>query len=642
MHGNSGDDPEISAWMARMVQKTKDEIEDVDYDDTTSEARKLLESWSIQTESFCPEPSSTRTKVPTKPKMAVYRKLDTPMMVAKKIETDRPSVDPTLIMEARRKHILEMKAQRLERQAAKQMQIPTKKAPPKVGLPPKVSLPDIDGDIKSYKERIAQKTAEKIKELEEKNRQSIQIRAIEESAQQSIAKEEKKQIKKQKKLEKKSKEINEEAMKQQLQLLYKTLRLRLIRRYYTLWSSRCSYHSQNYKRAAAFNNFQKMTQCFSFWRSRYYRRKHERELDELESRLRKDKQMEEAAINFYVRHQMQKSFVRWTSRYKAQIEMKIIEEQHKKRRALLINKIEEKQQQIQNQTEENQTNSEKSSVSSSPPRKSMIPKSKPKPLKVDPRIEAMEKRAEEQRKKKLEKAAREAQLAEKEEEEKAKLQIEEQRKKKLEHMQFLEKEKKKREEQQKMQEEFEKALQRKKYIQTASKEFRLRRIVYNQFKCWEKILNIRIQLEEKSERFREDKLLSYGLLAFRMNQKDNEDERTAKAQEFYAENITRKAFLGWLYLRNVTATKFFNCQKMHNKYLLHSTLHAIIVEKRKRQKAKFMAAVQQMNRSIMRRCFRAWPEGCAAVRDDERRAKDREDLMAKALQMFDELSDDDF
>lgn len=632
-------DPEINEWMEKMVQKTKDSIEDYDYaDDTTSEARKLLESWSIQTESFCPEPGTrAKTKVSTKPKVAVYRKLDTPMMVAKKIETDRPSVDPTLIMEARRQHIKEMKAQRLERQAAKQLQIPQKKIQ-KIGLPPKVALPDIEGDVKGYKERIAQRTAEKIKELEEKQRQSIQIRAIEESAQQTIAKEEKKQIKQQKKLEKKSKEINEQQMKQQLQLLYKTLRIRAIRRYYSLWASRCSFRSQAYKRAAAFNDFQNLSQTFSFWKSRFHRRRHERELDQLEARLRHEKQMEEQANNFYMKKNLHKYFVKWSAKYKMAVEYRIIEEQHKKRRALLINKIEEK---IEQQNEENQQEKAEK-AESSPPRKSLIPKSKPKPLKVDPRIAAMEKRAEEQRKKKLEKAAKEAQIAETAEEEKAKQILEEQRKKRQEHMQFLEQEKKKREEQQKMQEEFERQLQRKKYIQTASKEFRLRRLKLNAFVSWAKILVIQDINEEKAMRHREDKLMSYSLTALAMNKKEHEDIRNARALAFYNEKITRMSFLGWLHLRNVTAMKEYNARKVSNRVLLKTTLHAIILEKRRRQKAKFMEIVGKMNKAILRRCFRAWPEGCAAVRDDERRAKDREDLMAKALQMFDELSDDDF
>ena len=628
-------DTDLSEWLQQMVKKTEEKLELDEGDDTSEQARKLLESWSLQTDNFAPQPKSkaTTSKIAQKQKTAVYRKLDTPMMVAKKIETSRPSADPTLIMDARRQHVKEMQAQRMERQAARA------NAKPKHVVvnptPPKVSSIDVENDIKSYKQKMAENMRKKKKELEERHRQSMQIRAIEESAQQTIAKENKTNKKKEKKYEQETNEINMEALKVNLQLYMKTRSKRMQRVFYSIWASRCSFNSQTYQRAAAFNRFQVTSRSFSFWKKSFYQRIRQHELNELEERLRKEKQHEQAVTELCSRNIIHNAFVKWSAKYKALIEMKIIEEQHRKRRALLINRIEEQQQEAEKEKE-------KKSATSSPKRQEPLkPKTKIKPLKIDPKIEAMEKRAEEQRKKKLEKAAKEAQQAETAERERVKAELEVQRKKKLEHQQFLEEEKKKRDEQKRREEEFERALQRKKYVASASRLFRLRRLQLNAFVQWHQIIRIKEQFEIDAENNYNNTLMKKAVTCLLLNKQEMDEEREKTADDFYANKVTHFVFLSWLNVHLETRERENLARHVSEKYLMKTTLEKMILEKRRRQKIKFTLATKHHETYILKACMRVWPIGCAAIKEEERKTQEREDLLQKALKIFDELSDDE-
>ena len=656
-------DPDLSQWLEQMVRKTEEKLELEDEDDTSEQARKLLESWSLQTESFQPTKPKTARKKTTisgasqyssvlsdatqrtkqnKPKMAVYRKLDAPMLVAKKIQSDRPSVDPTLIMEARRKHVLEMRAQRQEREALKQQMKPQKVVVVQ-RQPPKVSVADVDKDIKTYKQKMAEQMAQKQRELEERHRQSMQIKQIEESAQQTIAKEnKKKQKKKSKEYEKQTDEINMEALKINLQLYIKTRNKRMERSFYSLWVSRCSFKSQTYQRAAAFNNFQISSRSFSFWKKRYHQRIRQRELDQLENRLRREKQCEDAVVSLLNKNKIHNAFVKWSARFKASIEMKIIEEQHRKRRALLINKIEEQKQEKEKEKLIQEKNKQKS-PNSSPKKGELLPKPKTKfkPIKIDPKFEEMQRRAEEQKKRRLEKAQKEAEMAEAMEREKVKAELEAKRKKKLEHQQFLEEEKRKRDEQKRREEEFQRALERKKYIAEASKQFRLRRLKFNAFSQWSKILTIKDKMEQMAEENYKHSLMRKGMDGILFNQKEKENERDQKALAFFNERLSHYIFLQWYNVYLETYEKGERVREVREKYLMKLTINKIIDEKRKRQKAKYAMATKHQEMYILRACMRVWPLGCAAIRDEERKAEERENLMKKALQIFDELSDSD-
>ena len=660
-------DPELSEWLEQMVRKTEEKLELEDEDDTSEQARKLLESWSLQTENFQPSKPKTARKKATaavsphllsnitetaprskqaKPKMAVYRKLDAPMMVAKKIQSDRPSVDPTLIMEARRKHVLEMKAQRQEREALKQQMKPTKVVVVQ-RQPPKVSVADVDKDIKTYKAKMAEQMAQKQRELEERHRQSMQIKQIEESAQQTIAKEnKKKQKKKSKEYEKQTSEINMEALKINLQLYIKTRNKRMERSFYSLWVSRCSFKSQTYQRAAAFNNFQISSKSFAFWKKRYHQRVRQRELDQLENRLRREKQCEDAIVSLLNKNKVHSAFVKWSARFKAQIEMKIIEEQHRKRRALLINKIEENKQEKEREKllqEQEKGKNQQRSPNGSPKKGELLPKPKTKfkPIKIDPKFEEMQRRAEEQKKRRLEKAQKEAEMAEAMEREKAKAELEAKRKKKLEHQQFLEEEKRKRDEQKRREEEFQRALERKKYVAVASSQFRLRRLQLNAFSQWAKILRIKEEMERAAEDNYTNTLMRKGMDGILLNQQEKENERMQKANAFFNDRLSHYIFLQWYNVYMETYEKEERVRQVSEKYLMKVTIEKIIDEKRKRQKAKFAMATKHQEMYILRACMRVWPLGCAAIRDEERKAEERENLMKKALQIFDELSDSD-
>ena len=658
------DDTDLSQWLEEMVKKTEDKLQMEDIDDTSEQARKLLESWSLQTESFQPSRQKSSRKKPdfdptgrqnkdtinqknTKPKMAIYRKLEyTPMLVAKKTQSNRPSVDPTLIMDARRKPLMEMKAQRLEREAAKAQIRPKQVIVQKA--PPKVSVADVDRDIKSYKQKMAENMAQKQKELEERHRQSMQIKQLEESVQQSIAKENKKhQKKKDKEFEKQTHEINMESLKINLQLYVKTKNKRLQRTFYSLWVSRCSFKSQTYQRAAAFNNFQIQSRNFGYWKKRYYQRVRQKELDKLERRLRREKQCEDAVSALLNKNRTQNAFTKWSAKYKTALEIKIIEEQHRKRRALLINRIEEQKEEKEREQQIQQNNNklkQKGNSANSSPKKGDVqlkPKTKIKPIKIDPKMEAMEKRAEEQRRRRLEKAQKEAEMAEALEREKAKAELEAQRKKKLEHQQFLEEEKRKRDEQKRKEEEFQRALERKKYITVGSKQFRLRWQQLNAFKQWAKILRIKDSMEKIAQQNYQHSLMKKGIQGIMLNQQEKENERSEKAIAFYNDKLSHFIFLAWYDVYMQTYQKEEAAAKISEKYLMKNILNKIIIEKRKRQKAKFAMAAKHQEHYILRACMRVWPIGCAKIRDEERKAEERENLMKKALQIFDELSDSD-
>jgi hypothetical protein len=64
-------------------------------------------------------------------------------------------------------------------------------------------------------------------------------------------------------------------------------------------------------------------------------------------------------------------------------------------------------------------------------------------------------------------------------------------------------------------------------------------------------------------------------------------------------------------------------------------------ERIQRRKAKFVKAALFRNRVLVRQCFRQWPIGCAAVKEEDARNHAREDLFSKALQYLEELSSDD-
>lgn len=625
---------DVSEWIDKLVQETKENLDVSDnITDSSEQARRLLEVWSLQTDNFSSfgKKEKKSESAGQKQKVVIYRKLDAPMMVTKKI-SERPSVDPTLIMEARRQHVVEMREKRLERQFIKA----NTPKPLQPADPVKVEIPNIDTDVKSYKQRLTERIAAKQKELDDKKRQSMQIKAIEESVQRTIANEAKQKAKEIEK-EAKVKAQQNEQLKLRLELLYRAQSLRFYRIYFSIWSGRCIFKSQAFERATTISNFQKKSYAFSRWRKSYIQRIRQKDIEKLEQRLRLERYMEDESNRLRNKNLLHNHFVKWKARYKTSVEMKILEEQHKKRRELLINRIEEKIIEA-----DKLERKKKLSADPSPKTNKTIVQQKSKPIKIDPKAVAMEKRQEEMKQRKLEKLQKEALASQEAEQQKIKLELEEQRKKRNEHRAFLESEKKKREEQHRAQLEYEKCVQRKKYIDIASKEFRITQIQRNAIRQWSKINEIKKTFSANAIKTYICSLLKKAFKSLICNMNTANQEREDKALYFFYNNSVRYFLLSWTYFHQTFIDREGNLNKVSNMFCMKKHFNIIIEERNKKRKARLVQATHHFNKQVLRRFFKAWPEGCAALREEERRERDRQALMCKAIKMFDELTDDDF
>ena len=65
------------------------------------------------------------------------------------------------------------------------------------------------------------------------------------------------------------------------------------------------------------------------------------------------------------------------------------------------------------------------------------------------------------------------------------------------------------------------------------------------------------------------------------------------------------------------------------------------VVRKERKKKRFMEIQNALRLETMRRVFKAWTVGCAAIREDEEREEERNNLLSKALKYLDEISSDD-
>jgi hypothetical protein len=605
-----GDDPTLTEWLDHFVRQTEEHM-DLEADDPLRQARQLLNAWADQTESFQPTPRPAAA--PKRPRLAQYRKLDAPMMVAKK-QTMRPSVDPTLIMEARLARVREMKAQRLERVALKP------EPEPKSRIARRVDVPDVDSEIRAHRERVANRLREKQQELEDRTRRSAKIRIIEEKVAESIAKET------EAKLQAERNELDDESLRMRLQLLFRKQIIRRERQFFVSWASRSHFQSKAFQRAAVFGNFRRLSAAFSRWRARLRQVLHDREMLQLERELRREKQCEDTATRVYARKLAFKAMTRWRFRFRAALEKRVADEQHQKRRDVLVSRI----------VVQLESPRESPGKRQSP----KIPKVKAAPVKTDPKFEAMAKRMEEQKAKRIEKAQREAEAAQAQEEEKIARDIEAQRKKRLEHRQFLETEKQKREDQQRRQIEYEKMIARKKYCEIASQKFRRHRLKLNEFRTWSMILLIRAQLNSRSEKHYQTHLQKAGFSALKWHCRSQQGDRDLAAQEFCQFRFLRARFLAWVEVRNRTWELQEQVAHVSDVARMRRVWRLMHEVRKKRRKARYVVAARHFDRFILRKCFKHWPVGCAVAREEDTRECARADLLSKALQYLDELSSD--
>jgi hypothetical protein len=602
------DDPDLGLLLSHCFREVTETLGS-DFDPRHL-ARQLLQSWAENTESFQPQ-----VRAPEKrPKIAQYRKLDAPMMVAKR-ESTRPSTDPTVIMNARHAVIRQKKAERLERTAAKQSE-PTPLKP--IGNR-KVEVPDVDREIEGLQKHVKDRMRAHDAELAERTRISQKVRGIEESAAESIAKEAEARVRAEKD------EFEDEVLMMRLKLAFRKQILRGERRAFSIWSSRSQFQSIAFTRAALFSNFRRQCTAFACWRGRLRAVQHEKELMCMERALRREKQMEDTAKRMFTHKALFKYVAKWRARFRASIELKVVSEQHQKRRALIAAAAIELPPDQQE----------------SPPKRVLkIPKAKVVPLKTDPKVEAMQKREDARKAKQVEKAQKEADAAQKLEEERIRLEIEAKRKKRLEHRQFLEQEKLKREEMRARETEFETMLARKKYCENAAAAFRQKALARAHLRSWHKILFIQAQFERTAEMSHKKHMASLAFVALRSNAKQLQMERDLAAVTCHRDRVMRSALCAWLQIRDQTAGKERDVRQITGEILLCRTWKAIQTEQKRRRKKKYVAAALWRNRRMLRQCFKAWPVACECVRKETEREMARDDLMSKALQYLDELSSD--
>ena len=628
------EDVNISQMLNDLYKKTEAKVEDeMNEKDSLTQARRLLSNWANQTESFT---KNKKKQGQNKKKVVQYRKLDAPMMVVKK-ETIRPSIDPTLIMEARLAHVKEMKAKRLKRMAQKNnANNDNVSVHSKASSVISVDIPDIDSEIKSYKNRIAEKMKEKEREFEERTRRAEKIKVIDENMAHALALENEIRMREEEMMNPE----NSEEMQLKFQSLVQSYKLQEKKMFFTKWTNECNFHSNAFHKAEALSNYRVKSAAFSLWRARFRKKQQEKEANILGRQLRKNKQMEMLAEQFDVTRTLRSFFSQWKVKYTASIEYKIVEEQHKKRRNLILNKIN-----INNSDDEKLTPSSKieNPTNDKPTgkRELKIPKTKIRQIKLDPKFEAMTKRMEEQRMKKLSKIQKEAAEQSTKEEEQVKQQIEIQRKKKQQHREFLEHEKIKREEMKRKQLQYEKNSQRRKYCEKVSQEFRLKSLVKNQFRQWKKILLLR-------DRFETNAFNNYNkclaLKAFKIMKSyaiEQRETRQKQSETKFEMYIARIHFDNWkkkyMHILDIEA----QVTAISNKYRAHKALIKLHEEKKKRRKNKYITAANHSNRTLLRKIFKAWPIACSQLKEEEERETNRQNLMSKALKFLEELDSDE-
>ena len=732
--------------------------------DTLNEARRLLSSWADQTESFQNQnkPANSNhqnnynnNRNNSSPNRVVqYRKLEMPMMVAKKAPELKVN-DPTLKMEERLKHVREMREKRLEKQKLKQIQSNTPQRDnirPRIAL--KVPVPDIDSEIRNYRSKMNENIKEKQKEIEQRERRmkrieegaflnvqsefnesdkkksSIQIdKKIDRSKiniQSSVSTNKKKVLLNQNKnnlqdTNIRKKDINnassnnlklnnqngtnninsqnkdddqndsndERVIQMRLQVFIKNEIIRQKRYFFAKWIDRCRFQTQTFKKAAVLANFRILSRSFSLWNQRLHSIQQKRELDQLETKLRERKSKDQLIQNHFKKNRIRKFFSIWRIKYKTQIEFQIAEARKKKRLeivALQLNNSNNNnrnknlnQNQKSNQDhvrritvrhstqpshhfnkQQNQdlddlivTNSNqarpseqnqqiKNSPSNSPNRGNVHnPPKKVKKIKIDPKIEAMEKRSEEQKQKRLEKLQKKAEEERELREKKIKEEEEKLKKKRIEHLKELEKEKKIREDERKKQIETEKAKERLKYITDTSEKFRTKMVKLNAFREWKKIINIKKNFVKMAVNFHSKKLKQKVFLSFQLNVNMEEKERFLIANKFYTKHLKLNYFNHWFSIHEEIKSKELKAFQLHQKMLLKSSLNKMKVVRKERKKKRFMEIQNALRLETMRRVFKAWTVGCAAIREDEEREEERNNLLSKALKYLDEISSDD-
>lgn len=617
---------DITQLLDNIIKKTENSLNTKEDSNSLSQARQLLKSWANQTETFNTEKPANGTIIKKAPKTVKYRKLDAPMMVAKKV-TNRPSVDPTLIMEARLAHVKEMKAKRIERMESKSSNSVTSSSQTSSVI--SVDIPDIDAEINSHRMKIKERMKEKQKELNERSRRTQKNKVIDENMAILIAQENEDKIKAEKNIG-----LDPEIAKNLIQTFRKYQILLQKREFFSKWVFECNFKTKTYQKAEKLSQFKKKSAYFSYWKSKLRRKQQEKEVSKLERQLRHEKQLELIADQKYVNKLLRISLIKWKVKYMTSIEYKIIEEQHKKRRDFISSRVDFDKIDIDLPKEKEDNKKIEN------PKTLKIPKAKIKKIKPNQKFEAMTKRMEEQKAKKLEKAQKEAEEIAFKEEKSYKQKMEIQRKKKEEHRLFLEQEKLKREEIKKKQEQFQKDAERKKYCEQISQNFRLKKLKSNQFSQWKKILAIKNQFDFMAEKHYVHHLASSSIKALIIYSIEKKSQRDSSSVSKFNCIVLQKYFFNWINEFNKFKKIESQITFISNKWRMRRTFRILLEEKKKRRKTKYSIAVRHSNRVLLRKFFNAWPIGCQNLQNEEERESNRQNLMLKALQLLEDISSD--
>ncbi|OHT09803.1 hypothetical protein TRFO_21163 [Tritrichomonas foetus] len=142
--------------------------------------------------------------------------------------------------------------------------------------------------------------------------------------------------------------------------------------------------------------------------------------------------------------------------------------------------------------------------------------------------------------------------------------------------------------------------------------------------------------------FYETRLKEKAVKAFIQNVNLNMNEREFIAKKFYNKQLLISTFRELSSLADQTKDKEKKLKQVHNMYLKKFAFGSLKKEKKVRKRTRLIQIQKTLENQMMKRVFKAWPEGCSAIREDEEREAERETLFSKALQYLDEISSDDF
>ena len=439
------DDFEIQEWIQQMIDNNTNNINDNnEFDenndnddnddiftlsepkntiDTAAQAKMLLASWAQDTKTFSSlenppledfglrnqtqllqnnhqnnhqkNHQNNHQKKPSK--IAKYKKLDAPMMVAKKAEPIKV-VDPTANSEARRALLNQKKAERLKRQEEKQIQPISPTHSPIKQVDYDIPIPDIDDEIRQHRAKVNDLLKQKQNEIQIRQKKAAIVRQLDTTSDDNnlrsslVTSSLKKQSNPKNKLKQapskinnknimnnnnnnqnnnnhrnfngnnfnmknnnsisemdknKTEELTPEQLKMEKMRELEALRIRIHlfdhdnnirkkRAFFSKWISDCSFNSQSYKKATMISSYRIKSSFFGKWKSKYKKVIEERENFLFQQNIKLENQKIRMAKELHIRIIYHQVLGRWKMIFKAAEEFHRAQNEKKKRKELLI------------------------------------------------------------------------------------------------------------------------------------------------------------------------------------------------------------------------------------------------------------------------------------------------------------------